>query len=352
MSRAHVMSLDVHCQSCQFTALTAAGRVRDRRSIPTAIPELTEAIRSVRRPRVLVFEEGPLADWLYRNLRPHVDRLIVCDPRRNHLIAADGDKDDPIDADKLAELAYGGYLREVHHPLSESRAVFKRQVALYHDRVRQKVRSALQVIWYLRGWGIIVLEKDFADDATHDQLLSRLPSRRTIRHHVEVLLEAYDCAAGLSSQVQQRLVRMAKQIRQIVRFKQLPGIAWVWGSTFYAYVDTPWRFRSKQALWKYMGIGLERRRSGQGVTRLGVPKRCNFLLKNTILSAARSAVAAGNNPFADQYERWLHDGRSPRIAVRNTARSLSAVMRGMWKNQTDYRPEWVGRPAHELVVRP
>ena len=128
---------------------------------------------------------------------------------------------------------------------------------------------------------------------------------------------------------------------------------WVRACTFYAYVDTPWRFRNKQSLWKYMGIGLERRRSGTGksLNRLGVPRRCNFPLKDMILGAARSAAAKGTNPFADQYERWLQDGRTPHIARRNVARSLAAVMWGMWKNQTEYRPEWVGRAAGELAGR-
>jgi len=32
-----------------------------------------------------------VAGWLYRNLKDDVDELIVCDPRRNKLIACDGD---------------------------------------------------------------------------------------------------------------------------------------------------------------------------------------------------------------------------------------------------------------------
>lgn len=39
-----------------------------------------------------------MAGWLYRNLKPCVDELIVCDPRRNAHVAKDGDKDDLIDA--------------------------------------------------------------------------------------------------------------------------------------------------------------------------------------------------------------------------------------------------------------
>ena len=101
------MSLDVHSRSCEFAASTPGGRITERRTVPTSIPPLVEAIRSVRRPRALVFEEGPMAGWLSRNLREHADRVIVCDPRHNHLIAKDGDKDDPIDTEKLLALARG-----------------------------------------------------------------------------------------------------------------------------------------------------------------------------------------------------------------------------------------------------
>lgn len=35
--------------------------------------------------------------------------LIVCEPRRNVLIAKDGDTDDPLDAERLAQLRRVGY---------------------------------------------------------------------------------------------------------------------------------------------------------------------------------------------------------------------------------------------------
>lgn len=349
----NVIAMDAHCEFCEVVATSPKGRVLTRRSVGTSIEELTEVVQSIRRPRMLVFEESPLADWLYRNLKPYVDELIVCDPRRNHLIARDGDKDDPIDADKLAELARGGHLRKVHHPDSESRAIFKRHVGLYHDQVSERVRRALHVIWYLRRYGVVVKENALADLGQRSEVLTRLPSRRVVRQHVRLLVESYDLQAEHEQLMHRELVRLAGRIEVIRRFVALPGIKWVRASTFYAYVDTPWRFRSKQALWKYMGIGLERRRSGKGksLNRLGVPVRYNRPLKYAILGAAKSAVAAGNNPFADQHERWLHDGRSPHIARRNVARSLSGVMWGMWKNQADYRSEWVGRSTSELAAR-
>jgi len=51
----------------------------------------------------VTFEEGTSAAWLYDLLRPHVARLVVCNPRKNALLKQ-GNKSDRIDARKLAEL--------------------------------------------------------------------------------------------------------------------------------------------------------------------------------------------------------------------------------------------------------
>ena len=68
-------------------------------------------------------------------------------------MAKDGDKDDPIDAEKLCDLLIGGYLRPVHHSESLERAVFKRQVTLYHDRVEHRVSEANKIIGRSEGGG-------------------------------------------------------------------------------------------------------------------------------------------------------------------------------------------------------
>lgn len=129
-------ALDVHCAFSEMAVVTGTGKFVRRERLPTTIPAIREAIAAVRSPRRVTFEEGPLADWLSRELRDHVDELVVCEPRRNHWIARDGDKDDAIDALKLAELYRGGYLKPVHQPQSLERSLLKQQVSLYHDRVR------------------------------------------------------------------------------------------------------------------------------------------------------------------------------------------------------------------------
>jgi hypothetical protein len=139
-----------------MAAVNASDKIIERTRCETTIPAIVEALETVRRPRVLTFEEGPLAGWLARNLRPHVERLIVCEPRRNHLIAKDGDKDDDIDAEKLAQLLRGGYLKEVHQSDTLERALLKQHVGFYHDRVRERVRQGHQVVALLRRQGVFV----------------------------------------------------------------------------------------------------------------------------------------------------------------------------------------------------
>ena len=342
MKRRHFIALDVHCAFTELAAVRETGNVALKERCATTIPTLVTIIHKVPRPRSLVLEEGALADWLWRNLRAHVDDMVVCNPRRNHLIAKEGEKDDPIDAEKLAQLYRGGYIKAVHHGDSLGRAIFKQHVALYHDLVRQRVRQAQHVMALVRRHGVFVRERHFAKPESRAGLLTRLPESRLLRNDVRLLWKGYDLACAQEEYARRILVRLAKKQEVLERFVQLPGIAWVRAATLYVWLDTPWRFRSKSALWKYLGIGLERRHSGTGPENLRVPFVVNRLLKTTILGAAKSAVLQGDNAFAEQYRRWLENGLSPRMARRNVARSLATTLWGMWKNGSAYQPDWVG----------
>jgi transposase len=343
--KANCIGMDTHGKTTDVCCKKSTNSTAKRWHVPTTIPALREVLESIPRPRRLSFEEGPLADWLSRELRAYVEELIVSDPRRNGLIAKDGDKDDPIDAEKLCDLLIGGYLRPVHHPQSLERSIFKRQVGLYHDRVEHRVGEANKIIGRLKGWGIIVQTSGFAGKMQRAELLNRLGEgllMKTVKDQFHVLLQGYDQAVAQEKAVHRGLMRLARDQELIVRLMELPGIGLIRAATFVAYLDTPWRFVGKQALWKYLGIGLKRAKSGEGREYLRVELACNHRLKSAMLGAARDAIIQGDNPFAEQHRRWLAAGLSPRNARRNVARSQSAVMWGMWKNGGVYEADRVG----------
>src|SRR5262249_49121990 len=225
-------------------------------------------------------------------------------------------------------------------------AVFKQQVSLYHHRVRQRVREGLRISSLFRQHGVMIRENAFVAAEDRPALQARLPALKDLQEMVPLLWSSYDAAVEHEEQWRRRLVRLGKQEEVIQRFTALPGISWIRGATLYAYLDTPWRFRSKAALWKYLGIGLERKHSGNGPEYLGVPTRAHRLLKGTILGAACSAVASGDNPFAELYGRWIEQGTT-RISCR--AGSLSAYRgRQNWRLgqlhpfDTDHGLAWDG----------
>lgn len=304
MKAVSIVALDTHCATTEIGVMTACGRMTRRERCPTTIPDLVEKIKKVSRPREVILEEGPLADWIGRELKEYVDRITICDPRRNHLIAKDSDKDDPIDVEKLAQLYRGGYIKAVHHPDSLERVVFKRHVALYHDSVRQRVRLANRLGAEFRHYGVFLSESQFAEATKRRELLERLPKHAVIRSDLQCLFKSYDAMVERVTTMKRSLVQMSKKEPQIVRFHALPGIKWIRASTFFAYVDTPWRFKSKSALWKYLGIGLERWKSGAGPERVRLPRQVNHSLKSMILGAAKHALSLervgnrfGEEPF-------------------------------------------------------
>jgi transposase len=341
MKRHHFIGIDVHSQFCETAVVNPAGKVVQRDRCDTTIPALVQVLDKVPRPCTVVIEEGPMAGWLWPNLHDKINTMVVAEPRRNRLISHEGDKDDDLDAEKLAQLCRAGMIKPVHQVESTERAVFKQLVSVYHYRVRQRVREAHRITHLLRQHGVVVREKNYAAAEDRKKLLARLPAHEVLRTMVRALWLSYDALVKQERQWRHRLVKEAKEIEVVRHFEELPGFGWVRSATLYAYMDTPWRFRSKAAAWKYLGIGLERKRSGKGPEYLGVPRITHRLLKCTILGAAKSAAAQGDNPFADLYRRWLDNGLSTQLARRSVARRQAATIVSMWKNGNAYRPELV-----------
>lgn len=59
-------------------------------------------------------EETTTSQWLYTELRNHVDKLVACDTHRNKLLS-EGAKTDKIDAEKLVQLLRANLLKEIYH---------------------------------------------------------------------------------------------------------------------------------------------------------------------------------------------------------------------------------------------
>ena len=108
------IGLDVHKDAIVIAVLNDNGKLVMESIIETKASTILQFIQGLRGDLYLTFEEGTWAAWLYDLLKPHVTKVVVCNPRKNALLK-EGSKSDKIDARKLAELLRGGHLRPVYH---------------------------------------------------------------------------------------------------------------------------------------------------------------------------------------------------------------------------------------------
>mgnify|MGYP001794440423 CR=1 FL=1 len=114
MDNRKYIGMDVHQASISIAVSDAAGKVLMESIIETKAATVLEFIQGLRGNLSVTCEEGTSAAWLYDLLKPHVTKVVVCDPRKNALLKA-GNKNDRVDARKLSDLLRAGLLTPVYH---------------------------------------------------------------------------------------------------------------------------------------------------------------------------------------------------------------------------------------------
>jgi transposase len=132
--------------------MDASGKLIMECLLETKAATIVEFIRGLQETLSLTFEEGTSAAWLHDLLKPHVSRLVVCDPRKSALLK-DGSKSDRIDARKLAELLRTNQLKPVYHGEHGMRTL--KELGRSYLTLTQDVTRVMNRIKALyRSWGI------------------------------------------------------------------------------------------------------------------------------------------------------------------------------------------------------
>src|SRR5260370_40577579 len=106
--------MDVHKETVSIAVMNSAGKLVVESIIETKAATILQFVQGLRGNLQVTFEEGTWAAWLYDLLKPHVTKVVVCNPRRNALLK-EGNKSASIDARKLAWLLRAGLLRPLYH---------------------------------------------------------------------------------------------------------------------------------------------------------------------------------------------------------------------------------------------
>ncbi len=143
---------DVHKESISVAVRNAAGKIVMECVIETKANTILQFFDGLRGEVQVTFEEGTWAAWLHDLLKPHVGKLVVCDPRRNALLL-DGNQNDRVDARKLSDLLYMNKLNAVYHGDHGLRTL-QELVRSYLTITRDLGRVMTRVKAIYRSWAI------------------------------------------------------------------------------------------------------------------------------------------------------------------------------------------------------
>ena len=154
-------------------------------------------------------------------LKPHVEQIVVCNPRRNALLK-EGSKSDKVDARKLAELLRAGLLRGVYHGengLHTLRELARSYVTISKDQAR--VMSRLKALY--RSWGIPCSGTQVYTPRHRDQWLSKL-TQPGVRRRAELFYQQLDGLSVVRHTVRGELLAESRKHPAVKILRQIPLI--------------------------------------------------------------------------------------------------------------------------------
>ena len=355
MNDAKYIGLDVHQATISAAVLDSDGKLMMESILETKAATILQFIHGLRGSLHVTFEEGTCAAWLHDLLKPHVTRVVVCDPRKNALLKA-GNKNDRIDARKLADLLRSGLLSPVYHGENGIRTL--KELARSYLAVTQdltRVMGRLKALY--RSWAIPCAGERVYSPRHRQKWLDQI-SEPGVRRRAEFYYQQLDALRALHREVKHDFLLESQKHPATELLRQIPSIGPIRAALLVALIQTPHRFRTKRQLWAYSGLGFEdlqqRRISHSWQDNFGErrdPPRsagstCNHNhdLKNIFKGAAiRASVTAG--PLQEFYAAMVARGMKPSMARLTLARKIAAITLLVWKKGVRFDAEHLKQQA-------
>ena len=354
MNDAKYIGLDVHQATISAAVLDSAGKLLMQSILETKAATILQFVHGLRGSLQVTFEGGTCAAWLHDLLKPHVTQVVVCDPRKNALLKA-GNKNDRIDARKLADLLRSRLLSPVYHGENGVRTL--KELARSYLAVTQdltRVMNRLKALY--RSWAIPCAGERVYAPGHRQKWLDQI-SESGVRRRAEFHYQQIDALRALHRQVKHDLLVESQKHSAIKLLREIPSIGPIRAALLIALIQTPHRFRTKRQLWSYSGLGLKTYSSGEyryvagqihrtkrPASIRGLNLNHNHDLKHIFKGAAiRAAMTAG--PLQDFYAAMVARGMKPSMARLTLARKIAAITLLVWKKGVRFDPEYLKQQA-------
>jgi len=354
MSQEKYIGMDVHQATISVAVMDGNGKLLMECLLETKAATILEFVQGLRGTLSLTFEEGTSAAWLHDLLKPHVSRLVVCDPRKAALLK-EGNKSDRIDARKLAELLRTNQLKAVYHGEHGIRTL-KELGRSYLTVSKDVTRTMNRIKSLYRSWAIPCPGTTVYAPSHRLEWLAKIV-QPGVRVRAQHLYEQLDHLQPIRQQARRELLLESHKHPAVKLLRQIPSIGPIRAALLVALLQTPHRFRTKRQLWAYSGFAVETHDSGEyryvrgkvqrnreRITVRGLNDNHHKDLKNVLKSAAISA-STRPGPLHDFYVARVEKGMRPTMARLTLARKIAAITLTMWKKGVSFDPQQLSRQS-------
>ena len=345
MNDTKYIGMDVHRESIYIAVMNSAGKIVLEGVVETKASIILQVINGLRGELHVTFEEGTWAAWLYDLLKPHVTKLVVCDPRKNASMKQ-GNKSDKIDARRLAELLRLDHLHPVYHGEHGLRSL-KELVRSYLTITKDLGRVMSRVKAIYRSWAIPCTGKQVYAPQHRAEWLAKI-TEPGVRRRAEFYYQQLDALRSLRREVRRELLEESKKHPAWKLLCQIPSIGPIRAAVLLGILQTPHRFRTKRQLWTFGGLGIETyssadhryvegqlQRSKKPASIRGLNENCNHDLKN-LLKGAAIVASTKPGPFQEFYTALLAKGIRPEMARLTLARKIATIVLIVWKKGVSF----------------
>src|SRR6266576_3809559 len=215
------IGLDVHQATISVAVMDSRGKVVMESILETKASTILEFFAGLRGTLSVTFEEGTWAAWLYDLLKPHVAKVVVCNPRKNALLK-DGNKSDRIDARKLAELLRLDNLKPVYH--GETGVRMLRELARsYLTIVKDLTRVMNRLKALYRSWAIPCAGRDVYYTRHRTEWLGKI-REAGVRRRAEQLYQQLDMLQHLRQQARRELLAESRKHPITAKLRKIPSL--------------------------------------------------------------------------------------------------------------------------------
>src|SRR5258707_3576915 len=331
----HYVGLDVSKQT-SICVVNQVGSVVREGVVDSELEAIATFVRSKAPGAVRIgLETGPTATWLWTELKQLGLPVICIDARHaKAVLKMQINKNDRNDAIGMARIMQTGWFKEVHVKDIASNWV---RALLASRALLVKIKRDLEnhVRGLLKNLGLVIGRATFNVFAARAEEL--IEDRPDLVAAVRPLLEARNAVEQQVSELDRKVMKLARRDAQVQRFMTVPGVGPITALAFKATIDDPGRFARSRSVGAYVGLTSRRHASGEIDWSGCISKYGDAMLSSYLFEAA--GVLLTRVPKWSAVKAW-----GVRLAKRNglrkakvaVARKLAVILHRMWIDGTEF----------------